>query len=97
MLTLNSQALPDIICALECNFHKYADDNEFSKSGSPDEFVLTQSGIQTCNNDVSSMFNSNRIMLNTDKTGVMAAGVLSCLRLVDRDSANIRGPPSKVL
>ena len=50
-----------------------------------------QTDIQTGIEDVLSWVNSNELMLNTDKTEVMAVGTLSRLSRVDCNSANIGG------
>ena len=55
----------------------------------PDEFCSVQTGIQTCVEDVLSWINSNKLMLNTDKTEVKAVGTSSRLSRVDGNSANI--------
>ena len=46
---------------------------------------------QTCIEDVLSWMNSNKLMLNTDETEVMAVGTSSRLSRVDCNSANIGG------
>ena len=89
--TMYSQPLSDVISAHSCDFYKYADDTEHSQSALPDEFCYVQTGIQTCIDDVLSWMNSNKFMLNTDKTEVMTVGTSSRLSLVDCDSANIVG------
>ena len=97
LFTLYSQPLSDVISAHGCDFHKYADDTELSQSAPPDEFFSVQTGIQTCIGDVLSWMNSNKLMLNTDRTEVMTAGTSSHLSQVDSNSANIGGSniPSK--
>ena len=83
--------MPDATTARGCDFHKYADDTELSQSTPPDEFGSVQTGIKTCIEDVLSWLNSNKLMLNTDKTEVMAVGTSSRLSWVDRNSSNIGG------
>ena len=56
----------------------------------PDGFSSVQTGIQTCIDGILSWMNSSKLMLNTDKTEVMAVCTSSCLTLVDCSSANIR-------
>ena len=73
-------------------FTEYADDTELSQSTPPDGFCSVQTGIiQTCIEDVLSWMNSNELMLNTDKTEIMAVGTSSRLSRVDCNSANIGG------
>ena len=91
LFTLYSQPLSDVISAHGCDFHKHADDTELSQSAPPDEFCSVQTGIQTCIEDVLSWMNSNKLMLNTDKTEVMAVGTSSRLSRVDCNSASIGG------
>ena len=74
-----------------CDFHKYADDTELSQSAPTDEFYSVQTSIQTCIEDVLSWMNSNKLLLNTDKTEVRAVGTSSRISRVDCDSANIGG------
>ena len=85
MFTLYSQSLSDVITRHECDFQKYADDTELSKSAAIEEFPFVQSKIKTCVDDVLSWMNSNKLMLNTDKTEIMPVGTPSCPRLVESD------------
>ena len=71
------------------DWYKYADDTELSLSAPPDELCSVQTGIQTCIEDVLSWMNSNKLMLNTYKTEIMAVGTLSRLSRVDCNTANI--------
>ena len=89
--TLYSQPLLDVISAHGCDFYKYADDTELSQCAPPDEFCSVRGGIQTCIEDVLSWMNSNKLILNSDKTEVMAVGTSSRLSRVDCNSANIGG------
>ena len=72
-------------------FTEYADDTELSQSAPPDEFCSVQTGIQTYIKDVLSRVNSNKLMLNTDKTEIMAVGTSSRLSQADCNLANIGG------
>ena len=56
-----------------------------------DEFGSVQTGIQTCIEDILSWISSNKLMLNNDKTEVMAVGTSSHLSGIDCNLANIRG------
>ena len=60
LFTLYSQPLSDVILAHECDFHKYADDTELSKSAPPAEFSSVQSCIQLCIDDVLLWMNSTQ-------------------------------------
>ena len=91
LFTLYSQPLSDVIASHDCDFHKYADDTELSKSAPPDEFCDIQAGIEGCIHDVLLWMNSNKLMLNTDKTEMMPVGSPARLRLVDGDSATVGG------
>ena len=77
LFTLYSQLLSDVISVHNCDYHKYADDTELSKSAPPDQFPSVQSCIQTCINDVLLWMHSNKLKLNTDKTEVMPVGSAS--------------------
>jgi hypothetical protein len=91
LFTLYSQPLSDVLSAHGCDFHKYADDTELSKGAPPDEFSSVLSGIQTSIDDILTWMNSNKLMLNADKTEVIPVGAPSRLRLVNSDSVNIAG------
>ena len=91
LFTLYSQPLSDVISVHNCDYHKYAEDTELSKSAAPDQFLSVQSCIQTCIDDVLLWMNSNKLKLNTDKTEVMPDGSASCLESVDSECANTGG------
>ena len=91
LFTLYSHPPSNVTSADGCDFHKYSDDTELPRSAPSDEFRSVQTGIQTCIEDVLSWLNSNKLMLNTDKTEVMAVGTSSRFIWVDCSSANIGG------
>ena len=91
LFTLYSQPLSDVISVHNCDYHKYADDTELSKSAPADQFLSVQSCIQTCIDDVLLWMNSNKLKMNTGKTEVMPVGSASCLESVDSECANIGG------
>ena len=91
VFTLYSQPLSDVISVHNCDYHKYADNTELSKSAPPDQFLSVQSCIQTCIDDVLLWMKSNKLKLNTDKTEIMPVGSASCLESVDSECANIGG------
>ena len=91
LFTLYSQPLSDVISVHNCDYHKYADDTELSKSAPSNQFLSVQSCIQTCIDDVLLWMNSNKLKLNRDKTEVMPVGSASCLESVDSECANIGG------
>ena len=95
LFTLYSQPLSSVISAHECNFHKYADDTEMSKSAPAKDFCIVQSEVTACIHDVLDWMTSNKLKLNTDKTEVMPAGTSSQLKLIDTNSANIGGTDIK--
>ena len=80
-----------MICVHNCDYHKYADDTELSKSAPLDQFVSVQSCIQTCIDDILLWMNSNKLKLNTDTTEVMPVGSAARLESVDNECANIGG------
>ena len=61
LFTLYSQPLSDVISVHNCDYHKYADDTELSKSAPPDQFLSVQACIQTCIDDVLLWVNSNKL------------------------------------
>ena len=91
LFTLYSQPLTDVIYVHNCDYHKYADDTELSKSAPPDQFFSVQSCIQTYIDDVLLWMNSNKLKLNTDKTEITPVVSASCLESVFSESANIGG------
>ena len=83
LFTLYSQPLSGVISVHNCDYHKYADDTELSKSAPPNQFTSALSCIQTCTDDILLWMNSNKLKLNTDKTEVMPVGSASRLESVD--------------
>ena len=85
LFTLYSQPLSDVISVHNCDYHKYADNTELSKSAPPDQFLSVQSCIQTCIDDVLLWMNSNKLKLNTDKTLhlVLSRSTVSAQTLVE--------------
>ena len=83
LFTLYSQPLSDIIHDHHCQFHKYADDTELSHSDLPINFKFTISAIQDCISSVLNWMNSNKLMLNTDKTEILTVGTSSRIKQVD--------------
>ena len=91
LFTLYSQPLTDVIYVHNCDYHKYADDTELSKSAPPDQFLSVESCIQIYIDDVLLWMNSNKLKLNTDKTEGSPVVSASCLESVDSECANIGG------
>lgn len=91
LFTLYSQPLSDVISVHECQFHKYADDTELSKSTHPEQFSTAVEAVQGCVQDVLDWMDSNKLKLNTDKTEVMPVGASSRLRLIGSDSIDLGG------
>ena len=89
LFTFYSQLLSDVISVHICDYHKYADDTELSKSALPDHFVYVQSCSQTCIDDVLLWMISNNLKLNTHKTEVMPVDSASRLESVNSECANI--------
>ena len=89
LFTFYSQLLSDVISVHICDYHKYADDTELSKSAPPDHFVYVQSCIQTCIDDVLLWMNSNNLKFNTHKTEAMPVDSTSRLESVDSECASI--------
>jgi len=74
LFTMYSQPLSDTIVKHKCTFHKYADDTIIYQSCFPDNFDLAKASIQECIRDVLCWMDSNRLMLNAEKTEAMAVG-----------------------
>ena len=77
-----------MISVHKCDYHKYIDDTELSKSAPPDQFTSVLSCIQTYIDDVLLWMNSNKLKWNTIKTEVMPVGSASRLESVDTENAN---------
>jgi hypothetical protein len=89
LFTLYAQPLSDVIQAHQVSYHKYADDTKLSKSSDVTNFSFLQSSVQACCQDVLRWMNSNKLMLNTQKTELMPVGSTVRLGLVGSDSAKI--------
>ena len=63
-----------MISAHNCDYRKYADDTELSKSAQPNQFTAVLSCIHICIDDVELWMNSNKLKLNSDKIEVMPVG-----------------------
>ena len=91
LFTLYSQPLSGVISSHGCQYHKYADDTELSKSAPPDDFPSAISSVQECVSHVLAWMDSNKLKLNTDKTEVMSVSSRSSLGLVGGSSINLCG------
>ena len=96
LFTLYSQSLSDVINLHNCSFHKYADDTVVFQSGPPEKFELTKIAIQKCISDILCWMDSNRLMLNTDKTEVMIVGAASRVKQVAGNSITILNSDIKI-
>ena len=96
LFTLYSQSLSDVINLHNCSFHKYADDTVVFQSGPPEKFELTKIAIQKCINDILCWMDSNKLMLNTDKTEVMIVGTASRVKQVASNSITILNSDIKI-
>ena len=74
LFTLYVQPLSLIFERHACDYHKYADDSEFSRSAPPSQFHVVQHCVQDCLGDVLLWMNSNKLKLNPDKTEIMPVG-----------------------
>ena len=91
LFSLYSQPLSDVISVHACDYHKYADDTELSKSAPADEFHTAVLSVQNCVHDVLLWMDSNKLKLNTDKTEVMPIGSPYRLGLIGCDSIDLDG------
>ena len=91
LFTLYTQPLSDVIMAHACDFHKYADDTQLSKSSSVENFNVAETALQSCMSDVLLWMTSNKLMLNTGKTEVMPVGTPSRISQIDSHSISIDG------
>ena len=70
----------------ECDYHKYADDTQFSQGDPPDQFQSLLCDIQTCTESLVDWMYSNKLKLNAEKTEVLPVASTSRLSSVGRDS-----------
>ena len=89
LFTLYSQPLSDILTTHICDFHKYADDTELSKSATPNEFNAILQSVQECVSHTLQWMTSNKLKLNTDKTDVIPVGSTTTLSMINCQSATI--------
>ena len=68
----------------------------YFKSGPPEKFELTKIAIQKCIRDVLCWMDSNKLMLNTDKTEVMIVDTASCVKQVASNSITILNSDIKI-
>ena len=96
LFTLYSQSLSDVINLHNCSFHKYADDTVVFQSGPSEKFELNKIAIQKCISDILCWMDSNKLMLNTDKTEVMIVGTASRVKQVASNSFTILNSDIKI-
>ena len=96
LFTLYSQSLSDVINLHNCSFHKYADDTVVFQSGPPEKFELTKIAIQKYISDILCWMDSNKLMLNTDRTEVMIVGIASRVKQVAGNSITILNSDIKI-
>jgi hypothetical protein len=89
LFSLYAQPLSKVIERHHCQYHKYADDTELSKSEPPADFAQLEADVQCCIRDVMSWMNSNKLKLNPDKTEVLIVGYAPELKSVESTSTNI--------
>ena len=89
LFTLYSQPLSDVISQHNCSFHKYADDTELSKSCLVEDLECAKLSIQECISAISCWMDSNKLMLNADKTEVLIVGTASRVEQLDCDAIKI--------
>ena len=86
LFTLYSQPLSDVISQHKCLFHKYVDD---TKSCLVEDFKCAKLSIQECISAISCWMDSNKLMLNVDKTEVLIVGTAYCVEQLDCDAIKI--------
>ena len=89
LFTLYTQPLSDVIHHHQCSFHKYADDTIIFKSSDPESFCTAQESVQCCIADILLWMNSNKLMLNPEKTEAMLSGTKLRLAQIDTVSLSI--------
>ena len=89
LFTLYSQPVSDIIIQNDCSFHKFADDTKLSQSNSVADFHITKTSVQSCISDVHSWTDSNKLVMNAEKTELMPVGSASHLKQVNATSIPI--------
>ena len=97
LFTLYSQPLSDVIIQYNCQFHKYADDTELSQCGLPENFECTKQSVLDCIRAILVWMDSNKLMLNTEKTEVLTVGSASRVEKVDTFRILIRPSLFRIL
>ena len=89
LFTLYSQPLSEILLSYNCQFHKYADDTEISHCSLPNNFKASKLCVQNYIKAVIGWMDSNKLMLNSDKTEILTLGTASRINQVDIDTIQI--------
>jgi hypothetical protein len=89
LFTLYSQPLSEILISHNCQFHKYADDTELSQCSLPNNFEAPKLCVQNCIMAIVGWMDSNKLMLNSDKTEILIVGTASRINQVDIDTIQI--------
>ena len=95
LFTLYVQPLSDVITSHQCQYQKYADDTELSKSAPVSQFPKIMMEIGSCIDDILVWMISNKLKLNTEKTELMPVGAKARLAGIDCDTLNICGSAVK--
>ena len=89
LFTLYSQPLSEILLSYNCQFYKYADDTEISHCSLPNNFKASKLCVQNCIKAVMGRMDSNKLMLNSDKTEILTMGTASRINQADIDTIQI--------
>ena len=86
LFTLYMQPLADVVAKHGINHHIYADDTQLYASTSPSNILSLKSALEACLTDVKCWTNTNKLMLNDDKTEALLVGRSCVLKSVDLTS-----------
>ena len=91
LFTLYTMPLSDLIQTYDCDYHKFADDTQLSKSAHLEHFPLLVKNVEDCIESITKWMVCNKLKLNPEKSEILPIGPQSKLSKLEIDTANING------